>query len=311
MHPHASTVIAGGSGLLGTALARRLVELGHAVVVLSRDGSGASPAPGARLVTWNPDGTVGPWIREIENARAIVNLTGAGIAERRWSPARKEVLRSSRVLSTRSLVAGVREAASRPAVFVQASGAGYYGASLDSRELDESYPPGDDYLGQLCVQWEAEALAVTTLGCRLVMIRTGIVLTLEGGALARMVTPFRCFVGGPIASGRQYMSWIHIDDWVSLVAWAVGHEAASGPINATSPTPVSNAVFSRAFGRALHRPSWMPVPGFALRLLYGEMADALLIKGQRVVPRRARELGFTFAHTDLAGALKDVVSRRG
>jgi uncharacterized protein (TIGR01777 family) len=302
-----TVVIAGGSGLLGTALAKRLAGRGDTVVILTRDPAELRSEPGTRAVVWDPDGSSGPWAGEVGTVDVVVNLTGAGIADRRWTPARREVLRSSRVKSTRSLVAAIREGTWRPAVFVQGSGAGYYGASLDDREMDESFPPGDDYLGQLCVMWEAEALPVTTLGCRLVTVRTGVVLTMTGGALARMVTPFRLLVGGPIASGRQYMSWIHLDDWVSLVVWAIETQAVQGPINATAGA-VPNLEFSRAFGRALRRPSWMPVPGFALRLLYGEMADALLIRGQRVIARRARELGFVFSHADLNAALKDVVT---
>jgi hypothetical protein len=260
-------------------------------------------------VGWAADGTAGEWARELGDADAVVNLSGAGIADARWTPRRREVLRNSRVLSTRSLVTAMRGLPTRPAVFVQQGGVGFYGTSAGDGELDESFPPGDDFIGRLAIAWEAEALPAAALGCRLITLRTGVVLTPREGALARMLTPFKWFVGGRIASGRQYLSWIHVDDWTRLVLWGLTTPGVSGVINATAPQPVTNADFSRALGRAVRRPSWTPVPGFVLRLLFGEMADALLVQGQRVVPRRAQELGFTFTHPEIGEALMDVVRR--
>ena len=304
------TVIAGGSGVLGRVLTRALVADGHSVVVLTR-GPGRGPsAEGARQVGWTPDGTTGPWADELAGAHGVVNLSGAGIADARWTSRRKEILRSSRVLSTRSLVAAIRDLSPRPAVLVQQGGVGFYGTAAGDRELDESFPPGDDFMGRLAVAWEAEALPAGSLGCRVVVLRSGVVLTAGEGALGRMVTPFKWFVGGPVASGRQYLSWIYVEDWIRLVRWVLTTPEVSGVINATAPRPVTNAEFSRALGRAVRRPSWVPVPGFVLRLLFGEMADAVLIRGQRVVPRRALELGFTFTHPEIGEALRDAMGRR-
>jgi hypothetical protein len=180
---------------------------------------------------------------------------------------------------------------------------GFYGTGAGDRELDESFPPGDDFLGQLSVAWEAEAHAVTALGCRLVLMRSGIVLAKRGGILERMRLPFRLFVGGPIGSGQQYISWIHIDDWLAMVTWALTTPVVSGVLNAVAPAPVTNAVFSRALAGALGRPSWLPVPGIALQLLYGELATALLIRGQRVIPKHAHDLGFRFTYPTIGDAM--------
>jgi uncharacterized protein (TIGR01777 family) len=225
-------VIAGGSGYLGRALAARLAREGHQVVVLTRAHSSskyegrssktdvAQPSR-IRYAEWTPDGTASAWAEEIATADAVVNLAGAGIADRRWTESRKRLLVESRILSTRSLVAAIREAEKRPSLFVQASGIGYYGSFEDGPALDESSPPGDDFLAKLCVTWEGEAQPVQAFDCRLVIIRSGIVLSKDGGALKKMMLPFRLFAGGPLGSGRQQMSWIHRDDWIGLVAWAI------------------------------------------------------------------------------------------
>lgn len=301
------TVIAGGSGMLGRALADRLRADGHDVVTLTR---GPKPAgPGDRQVRWTPDGTVGAWAREIAGADVIVNLAGASIAGRRWSPARKTELHASRIRSTTSLVAAVRAAATRPVTFVQGSAIGYYGAWPDAREHDETSPPGADFLARLAVEWEDAAAPAADLGCRLAVVRTGVVLAREGGALPPMARPFRWFVGGPVGTGRQVISWITRDDWVSLVVWAIENTGVAGPLNATAPVPVTNAAFSAAIGRVLRRPAWLPVPAVALRVLFGEMADALLLSGQRVVPARTSSLGFRFAHGSIDDALAHVLRR--
>lgn len=299
-------VIAGGTGLIGRALATGFSAAGCDVVVLTRGGGGSSAGTAARSVAWDPDGTAGAWAQELDGAAAVINLAGAGLADRRWTKERKEELRASRVLPTRSLVAGLRSAPARPAVFVQGSAVGFYGISRGDDELDESFPPGDDFLGRLCVAWEAEAQPAAALGCRLVVLRTGVVVSPRGGVIERMRLPFLWLIGGPVASGRQFISWIHLDDFVAMVLWAVRTPAVSGVLNASSPKPVSNREFSAALARALHRPSWMPVPAFALRLLYGELAEALLVHGQRVVPKRAVDLGFAFGHPAIEEAMADV-----
>ena len=301
-------VIAGGSGFLGRPLAERLAASGHQVVVLTRKST--SPhSPSVRSVTWDPDGDAdGEWALEIDGAGAIVNLAGAGIADKRWTDERKVELKESRVLSTRSLVSAVRQAKSRPGVFIQGSAVGYYGTQAGSQELDESYPPGSDFLGELAVLWEATAHPVTALGCRLVVARSGVVLARDGGALKKLALPFKLFAGGPIASGRQYVSWIHRDDWIDLVLWALTTPTVSDAVNASAPSPVTNAEFSTAIGHALMRPSWLPVPGFALRLLVGQMAGPMLIEGQRVIPTRTQALGFRFKYPTIDEAAKQALS---
>ena len=299
-------IIAGGSGFLGRALTAQLAAGGHDVVVLTRRAGPSSG--GVRTVAWSPDGRAGEWAREIDGADAVVNLAGEGIADKRWSAARKDALRQSRILSTRSLVAAIRAAARRPSVFVSGSAVGYYGATGDDA-LDESFPPGSDFLATLCVDWEAEAQAASALGCRVVIVRTGVVLAREGGALKQLLPPFQWFVGGPVAPGTQWMSWIHRDDWVALVAWAIANAQVAGVVNATAPNPVRNAEFSKALGRALDRPSWLPVPGLALRVLVGELADVALVRGQRVLPARASQLGFPFVYPEIDAAMRSAVRR--
>jgi uncharacterized protein (TIGR01777 family) len=301
-------VLAGGSGFLGRSLTTALIAAGQDVVVLTRRPPLAQLRQGGpRFIEWDPDGEAGPWASEIDGAQGVVNLTGAGIADRRWTADRKDELRSSRVLSTRSLVSAVRAASRPPAVFLQGSAVGFYGADGADRELDESFPPGDDFLGQLCVAWEAEAHPAEALGCRVVILRSGVVLGRGGGLVKRLRLPFRLFAGGPISTGRQYISWVHCDDWLKLVQWALATPTLSGPINATAPTPVTNAELSQSLARALHRPSWLRVPALALKAIYGEMADSVLIGGQRVVPRRALALGFTFAYPRIDAAMDAAV----
>ena len=293
-------VIAGGSGFLGSALTAALRAQGDEVTVLSREGGS-----GAGAVSWQPDGSTGAWARTLEGAGAVVNLAGAGIADKRWTPERKRQLEDSRILSTRSLIAGVRAASARPSVFIQGSAVGYYGAHEAGPPFDETSLPGDDYLAKLSLAWEHEAAPASELGCRLVIVRTGVVLAKGEGALAKMALPFKMFVGGPVGTGRQQLSWVHVDDWVALVIWAIRNPAVLGPINATGE-PVTNREFSAALGRALHRPSWAPVPGFVLRTLFGEMGDTMLLRGQRVMPARARELGFPFKFERIDAALTNI-----
>jgi uncharacterized protein (TIGR01777 family) len=300
-------VIAGGSGFLGTLLTARLTDRGDDVTILTRRASGEGRA---REVAWRADGAAEPaLVSAIAEADAVVNLAGAGIADERWTAARKRLLRNSRILPTRSLVTAVAAAPARPRVFLQGSAVGYYGATLDDRVMDESSPPGDDFLGRLCVDWEREAAPAASANCRLVFQRTGLVLAADAGALGLMKRPFLFFVGGPVASGRQYFPWIHGDDWTAMAVWAIDTGSVAGPINATSPDPVTNAQFSKALGRALSRPSWLPVPGFALSILFGEFAQEGLIKGQRVVPARATQLGFTFRFPALDAALSKIFAR--
>ena len=248
-------------------------------------------------------------MRELDGADAVINLAGAGIADKRWSAERKREIRESRVNATRALVTAAGNASRRPRVFVQGSAVGYYGATAADTIFDESCPPGADFLGQTCVAWEAGAQPVTAIGCRLVILRTGIALAGDGGPLAEMKRPFMFFAGGPIGSGRQYISWVHREDWISLVIWAIGHAGVAGVFNASAPEPVTNAQFSRALGRAMHRPSWLPVPTVALRLAFGELAEVLVL-GQRVVPARALGQGFKFSYPQIDVALENLLRHK-
>jgi uncharacterized protein len=293
-------VIAGGTGFLGRPLSERLAGERNELVILSRSPTASVGA--GRAVVWPADGTIGAWAAEIDGADAVVNLAGESIAGRRWSADHKRRIRGSRVAATRSLVDAIAAAAHPPRVFVSGSAVGYYGP-LGDEIAAEDRVPGSDFLARVCVEWEAEAARAAGARTRVVCIRTGLVLERDGGALPQMLPPFRFGMGGPVGSGRQYWPWIHRSDWIDLVRWAIRTDAAAGPINATAPGPVTNADFARALGRALHRPSFMPAPAFALRLLLGEMADALLLSGQRAVPAKAERLGFGFTYTQIDAAL--------
>lgn len=296
-------VIAGGTGFLGRPLATALSADGRQVTVLTRKRPPGTPASGSIAhVEWHPEDERGAWTTLIDGAEAIVNLAGESIVSGRWTTGRKVRLVESRLQATRSLAGAISAATNPPPVFVSASAIGYYGDRGDE-VLTEASAPGNDFLADLCVQWEREATRAKSERTRVALIRTGIVLDTAGGALRKMLPPFKMFAGGPLGSGQQYMSWIHLTDWVRLVRWMIGTDRASGPINATAPAPVANREFSKALGAALHRPSLLPAPAFALRLLLGEMADSLLLASQRVLPARAAELGFPFSYPRLEPAL--------
>jgi hypothetical protein len=301
-----SIVIAGGSGFLGTALARAIAADGAEVTILTRQTSAAGNAPHISAVPWTPNGTTGPWAHVINGASAVINLAGESIAAKRWSAAQKQKLRDSRLLATRSLTAAVREASRPPAAFISGSAVGYYG-DRGSETLTEASAPGSDFLAGLATEWEAAANEIAPM-TRVALVRTGIVLDRRGGALARMLLPFRMFVGGPLGPGTQYMPWIHKEDWVRLVIWMLTADGARGPVNGTSPSPVTNAEFSKALGRALHRPSVVAAPAFALRIALGEMADGLLLSSQRALPVRATDLGFSFRYSNIDEALASVLA---
>jgi hypothetical protein len=310
-------VIAGGTGFLGAALTDALVRNSHEPVILTRNegqtlitrrfegltpirDEGQTPNP-PRRVSWRPDGSVGPWAAEIDGAGAVVNLAGESIAGGRWTAARKQRILDSRVRATRSLAGAISRAAQPPPVFISGSAVGYYGPRGDE-VVTEDTPPGDDFLARVCIQWEAEARAAAS-HTRVVYLRTGLVLDRDGGALPQMLPPFWFGAGGPVGSGRQYWPWIHRRDWVDVVRFAIRSTTLAGPLNACAPNPVTNAVFARALGKVLRRPAFMPAPAFALRLLLGEMADGLLLSGQRAVPHRAQAAGFAFTFNHLDEAL--------
>lgn len=305
-------VVAGGSGLLGQALQARLSSDRHEIVLLSRRATGSQPSrqaaagsPHVATVAWTPDGTVGEWAAVVDGADAVVNLAGESIAAARWSEAQKQRILESRIHATASLVAAIRAARRQPATFLSASAQGFYGDRGDE-ELTEESGPSRDFLADVCVRWEAEATRAAPAS-RVVLLRTGIVLDASGGALPQMVRPFKFFGGGPLGSGRQFMPWIHIADWVRMAAWALDDERVRGPLNLSAPEPVRNKTFATALGVALGRPSWAPAPAFALRLAVGEMAGPLLLASTRMLPAKARSLGFEFEHADLATALAALV----
>ena len=300
------TIIAGGTGFLGQALARALVTAGHDVVGLTR-GAGRSPTSGGRTVSWTPAGHAGPWASEVDGATAVVNLAGESIAARRWSAAQKRRIHDSRVLATRSLVEAIRKARQPPPVFISGSAVGYYGPRGDE-VVNEANAPGTDFLSHVAVDWEAEARAAEAV-TRVVTVRTGLVLDRNAGALPQMLPPFWFGAGGPVGSGRQYWPWIHLQDWVDLVRFVIQTPAAAGPLNATAPTPVTNAEFASTLGRTIGRPAFMRAPGFALKLLLGEMAGPLLLAGQRAVPAKAEALGVTFTYRRLEEALRAIFNR--
>lgn len=289
--------ITGASGFVGRSLTAALKDPGHTPVAVSRSASGD--------LRWSTEDGFDP-PDALSGVDAVVHLAGENIAGGRWNDERKDRIRSSRVQGTRRVVEGLRAADPRPKVLVSMSAVGYYGAR-GRAELDETSAPGDGFLADVCQAWEAEALAAESLeGVRVVRLRLGTVLG-DGGALTKMLPAFKMGVGGRLGDGEQYMSWIHIRDVVRAIVYALEHDDCQGVYNLTAPEPATNAEFTRALGAALHRPTVLPVPKFALKVAFGEMAEHLLLTGQRVFPRRLLEAGFTFEHPDLQAALTDAV----
>ena len=275
-------------------------------MVLSRDPARATrKLGGARVVRWDPATEAAP-LEALQGVEAIFNLAGESVAGGRWTEDQKRRIRDSRVVGTRNLVAGLRALDRKPEVLVSASAVGYYGDRGDE-ELDESSPAGRGFLAEVCTEWEHEALAAEALGVRVVCVRIGIVLAPGGGALARMITPFKLGAGGRLGSGKQWMPWIHIDDAVGVLLHASRTAAVRGGMNAVSPHPVTNAEFTRALGHAVHRPAFLTVPKTALRIAFGEMSE-ILMASQRVLPRVAERAGYAFKHNELDGALAAVMA---
>lgn len=304
-------VVTGGTGFVGKALVASLAERGDEVVVLSRGGREGS-SPGARtrpgsvtVATWTPSAT-GEWTRRIDGADAVVHLAGAGVMDERWTDARKEVLRSSRIRSTELLADAIVRAERKPRVLVSSSAVGYYGTGTGDRTVHDDAPPGTDFLATLCKDWEAAAERAKGAGVRVCHPRIGLVLGRDGGLLERMLPPFKSFVGGPVGSGEQYMPWIHLRDVVGAIEHAIATEALSGGFNLSAPEPVTMNTFAEALGQALGRPSRMRVPAFAVKLALGESSEAVLT-GQRALPTRLVGSGYAFLFPELASALADLV----
>ncbi len=296
-------VVTGATGLIGPRLVRSLQARGDEVTVLSRNPERAKATlPGTETVRWDPMSEQAP-TDALKGREAVVHLAGENIAQR-WTKGAKRAIRESRVSGTRDLVRGIASLAEeeRPNVLVSSSGVGYYGAHGDE-PIDEETHAGSDFLAQVCVAWEEEARAAERLGVRVVRLRTGVVLDPGGGALGKMLPPFRLGVGGPVAGGEQYISWIHVDDLVGIAIAAIDGAQWRGAVNATAPEPQRNRDFSAALGKALRRPSLLPVPAIALRLVYGEMA-AIVTRGARALPARALVNGYEFHYPQLDGALR-------
>lgn len=301
-------VVTGGTGFIGRALCVALSQRGHIVTVLTRNvvQDFRQPGVGVNLVPWSGRDT-GPWEQVLEGADAIINLAGAPIADARWTDLRKQLITDSRVLTTRILVTALSRRSAKHVTFISASGIGYYGVSDDHR-LDEGAMRGRGFLADLCLAWEAEALRAAEFGARVVILRTGMVLEQDGGALPKMLLPFRLFAGGPIMPGSQWVSWIHRRDHIGLIEWVLANTDISGPLNAVAPEPVTMKTFCEVLGRVVHRPSWLPVPEFALNILLGELGT-LMTTGQRVIPAKAMAGGYTFQYPALEPALQSILTR--
>jgi uncharacterized protein len=297
--------IAGATGFIGTQLVEQLQAQGHQVIILTRNPQSASNRFGqAQIVGYNPLKS-GEWQESISGCDAVINLAGEPIAEKRWTPAHKRTILESRQIGTQKIVEAINLATVKPQVLINASAIGYYGTSKTSK-FDENSPAGSDFLSEVCTAWETAAQAVTASGTRLVIIRLGIVLGENGGALGKMLAPFSAFVGGPIGSGKQWFSWIHRDDVVKLIIAALNDPQMQGVYNATAPNPVTMAEFADTLGTAMNRPSWLPVPNFALEAMLGEGAIVVL-EGQQVIPTKTLSQGFDFKYPTLKPALESIV----
>ncbi|MGY2794405.1 uncharacterized protein ACVWVQ_001471 [Thermostichus sp. MS-CIW-36] len=300
-------VITGGSGFIGRRLVARLLEQGDQVLVLTRRLEQArrilGESPNLKLLPYDPYQPQA-WAAALEGYEGIVNLAGEPLASSRWTETKKKEIRRSRVETTQALVQALASLNQKPQVMISSSAVGYYGSHPEGDPLTETDPPAQDFLAEVCQAWEAAARPVEELGIRLAIVRTGIVLGPDGGALGQMLAPFQFFIGGTIGSGKQWLSWIHREDWVSLVCFLLGQ--GSGVFNATAPNPVQMEEFCRTLGQVLGRPSWLPVPELALELLLGEAAQVVLT-GQKVIPQAALQMGFTFQYPHLKEALRQIL----
>ena len=302
--------IAGATGFVGSRLVERLHSEGHSVLVLARDSERArrvfpaSAYPNLEIVAYTPAES-GDWQNSIAGCDGVVNLAGVPIAEERWTAARQQAILDSRKLTTAKLAEAIANANPKPSVLVSASAIGYYGTS-ETAEFDENSPAGNDFLAAVCKDWEAAAQPVKNAGTRLAILRLGIVMGM-GGALAKMLPPFKLFAGGPIGTGKQWFSWIHRDDVVNLILYALQNPQIEGVLNATAPNPVRMNELCETLGAVLQRPSWLPVPGFALELLLGDGAKVVL-EGQKVLPKKTLASGFQYQYPNLKSALEEILS---
>lgn len=306
-------VITGATGVIGKEVAKKLITSGRKVVVFARstEAAKAKVTGAAAYVHWDSHLTEGEWTSWIDGAYAVIHLAGKPLLEERWTEAHKKACYDSRIDGTRALVLAMAGAALKPKVFISSSAIGYYGSferCQDTVQLGESGAPGSDFLAKICFDWEKEAIPAEKLGIRVVRLRTGIVLSTKGGMLQKMMTPFDFFIGGPIGSGQQCISWIHLDDEVDIILESLDNEAYHGPVNGVAPEPVSMKVFAETLGAVMHRPSLLPVPKLAVQVLMGEGAE-YAVKGQNVKPEFLQQHGFHFAWAHLREALADLIAR--
>jgi uncharacterized protein len=297
-------IIAGGTGQIGGRLSRLLAKSGHEVWVLTRRSGKTSALGNLQFAAWDAR-TAGAWVRLVDGADVVVNLTGENIGGKPWSAKQLALIRSSRTEAGRALVEAVKAASEKPALLVQASAVGFYGTDKDYA-LDENSPAGTDLLADICLEWEGSTREVEDLGLRRVIIRTGLVLEKNKGVLPRMLLPFRLFSGGPLGDGRQVLSWIHLEDELAAIKFLIEDPAAAGAYNLTAPAPVTNGEFGRVLARVIHRPFWLAVPAFALKLILGAQSK-LVLEGQEVLPERLKQGGFKFQYPYLHEALEDIL----
>ena len=299
-------LITGGTGFVGTQLTSRLIQDRHEVTILTRSLKGAKgSSPGISYLEGDPT-KKGPWKEAIKNHDAVINLAGASIFSK-WTEEHKKAIRESRVSTTQNIVEGIPSDPSKKITFFSTSAVGYYGFCGDE-ELVEDSPPGNDFLARIAKEWEGEALKAREKGARVVITRFGIVMGEKGGALSQMIPLFKKYIGGPIGSGKQWFSWVHIKDLAEAFAFLIKHPEISGPVNVCSPNPVRNKDLAKALGKALHRPSFIPAPGFMVKLVLGEFGSVIL-EGQRVIPRKLLNNGFVFQYPDIEKALQGIVGQ--
>ncbi|MER3430072.1 MAG: TIGR01777 family protein [Blastocatellia bacterium] len=295
-------LVTGASGLIGSAFCKSAATRGVEIIRASR-----KPAAGTGSVRWDPESGFDLGAMEsLEGLDAVIHLAGESVSGLRWSDEKKKAIRDSRVQGTRSVVGAIAKLKRKPAVFISASAIGFYGDRGDE-ELTEASPPGETFLAEVCVQWETESRRAEDLGVRTVLLRNGIVLSKDGGALATMLLPFKLGLGGVIGSGRQWMSWISLDEVVAIMEFVLANESLRGGVNVVSPNPVRNQEFTKILGEVLYRPTFLPVPEFAVHMLLGEMGDALLLDSTRVVPKRLLDAGYEFRFSDLKAALENAL----
>ena len=301
-------VISGGTGFIGSALLEHLLEKRHSVVLLTRTPDALQHLTGDFVQVERWDGkAVGAWARCVDGADVVIHLAGEPIAAKRWTEKQKVRIIGSRIETTKVIVTAITQVEKKPSVLVNASAVGYYG-NVEEGDVTESHAKGNDFLANTCDRWEQEARAAESLGVRVVLLRTGVVLERGGGALKKMLPPFKLFVGGPLGSGRQWFPWVHRDDVIGIILFAIEHPDLSGPVNVAAPEPVTMKQFCQTLGKAVRRPSWAPVPAFVLRAALGEMSE-MLLTGQRVVPQKLEESGYTFRYPRLDEALAAILKK--